>query len=118
MIETVEALENLDEILDVDGVDAIYVGPADLSISLGLPPGSDNADPSFQAALSKILDACATRGIPAGIHSTPGLSARRVEQGFQMVTVTTDLQATMSGAIRSLAQANTTEGSGKNEKMY
>ena len=118
MIETVEALDNLDEILDVEGVDAIYVGPADLSISLGLPPGSDNADASFQSALAKILDACAKRGIPAGIHSTPSLSARRLEQGFQMVTVTTDLQATMSGAVRSLAQVSSSERSETSEKMY
>ncbi|WP_343393129.1 aldolase/citrate lyase family protein [Candidatus Amarobacter glycogenicus] len=42
MIETKQAVERLDEILAVPGIDAVYVGPADLSITLGLPPGMAN----------------------------------------------------------------------------
>ena len=45
MIETVEAIANLDDILAVPGIDAIYVGPADLSITLGLPPGNNDGKP-------------------------------------------------------------------------
>ena len=69
MIETAEAIGNLDAILDVDGIDAVYVGPADLSISLGLPPGSDNDDPRFVEALEAVVSGCRARGIAAG--STP-----------------------------------------------
>jgi 4-hydroxy-2-oxoheptanedioate aldolase len=105
MIETVEALSNLDAILDVPGVDAVYIGPADLSISLGLPPGVDNPDhQSFVDALDAVLAGCKKRGIAAGIHSSAEVAAKRVEQGFQMVTVTSDLTALASGA-RSALQA-------------
>ncbi len=102
MIETAEALTNLDAILDVPGIDAVYVGPADLSISLGLPPGSNNDDASFQDALQAVLDGCARRGIAAGIHSDTRWAPVRLEQGFTMVTVTSDLQALATGARTAL----------------
>ncbi|MEM7273822.1 MAG: aldolase/citrate lyase family protein [Actinomycetota bacterium] len=105
MIETTTALENLDDIVKVEGIDAIYVGPADLSISLGLRPGADNSDPSFQDAIGHIVSACVANGIAPGIHSTPGLVQTRLEQGFRMVTATSDLQAATSGASRDLATA-------------
>ena len=50
MIETVEAMRNLDEILSTPGIDAIYVGPADLSVSLGLPPGNNDDRSEFTDA--------------------------------------------------------------------
>jgi 4-hydroxy-2-oxoheptanedioate aldolase len=98
------ALDHLDAILDVVGIDAVYIGPADLSISLGLPPGADNADPRFQEALAAVVAGCERRGIAAGIHSTPAIAATRLEQGFRMVTVTSDLQALASGASSALEQ--------------
>lgn len=106
MVETTTALENLDDIVKVEGIDAIYVGPADLGISLGLGPGSDNADPSFQDALKHVIGACRSNGIAPGIHSVPGLVKTRLSQGFQMVTVTSDAQAAMAGAKHALAVAN------------
>lgn len=105
MIETTTALENLDDIVKVEGIDAIYVGPADLGISLGLGPGSDNADPKFQDALSHILSACTSSGIAPGIHTVPNLVQTRLEQGFKMITATADTQAAMAGAKRHLAVA-------------
>ncbi len=117
MIETVTALENLDDIAKVPGIDAIYVGPADLGISLGLGPGSDNADPSFQEALSHILSACEANGLAPGIHSVPGLVQTRLEQGFKMVTVTSDLGAVTDGARSALTVARG-EGSGTGGSMY
>ncbi|MEM7325653.1 MAG: aldolase/citrate lyase family protein [Actinomycetota bacterium] len=106
MIETVTALENLDDIVKVEGIDALYVGPADLGISLGLGPGPDNADQKFQDALQHILTACQGAGITPGIHSVPNLVQTRLEQGFRMVTATTDTQAAVAGAKRHLAVAN------------
>ena len=106
MIETVTALENLDDIVKVEGIDALYVGPADLGISLGLGPGSDNAHPSFQDALSHVLGACNSAGITPGIHSVPELVQTRLGQGFKMVTATSDLIATTAGAKLHLAVAN------------
>ena len=106
MIETTTALENLDEIVKVEGIDAVYVGPADLGISLGLGPGSDNADPKFQDALTHILSACQGAGITPGIHTVPNLVQTRLEQGFKMVTVTSDTGAAVAGAKHHLAVAN------------
>lgn len=102
MIETVEAIENIDEILAVPGVTAIYVGPADLSRTLGLAPLGDHDDPVFTDALDTILAACKRAGIPAGIHANPTLVAKRLAQGFQMVTATSDLLAVMAGAKAAL----------------
>ena len=103
MIETVEALHNLDAILDVPGIDAVYVGPADLSLTLGLPPRGDHDDESFNQALATIVAACDQRGIVPGIHANPAIVAKRREQGFRMVTATSDLQALESGAAGALA---------------
>lgn len=103
MIETAEAIGNIDEILAVPGVDAIYVGPADLSRTLGLPPLGDHDDPLFTDALDTILAACKRAGVPAGIHANPTLVQKRLDQGFQMVTATSDLLALMAGARAALA---------------
>ena len=105
MVETTTALENLDEIVKVEGIDAIYVGPADLAISLGLGPGSDKEDASFQDALSHVVSACDARGIAPGIHTVPHLVQTRLAQGFKMVTVTSDLGAVNAGARAHLAIA-------------
>jgi 4-hydroxy-2-oxoheptanedioate aldolase len=103
MIETREAISNLDDILTVPGIDAIYVGPADLSISLGLEP-SGNADESvLDDALATIVAGCRRHGITPGIHSTGSLTAKRREQGFRMITVTSDALALRSGYTSELA---------------
>lgn len=118
MIETAEAIGNLDAILDVEGIDAVYVGPADLSISLGLPPGSDNAAATFQDALTAVIDGCKKRGIAPGIHSVPKLVPTRLAQGFQMVTVQSDLGALASGAVAALKTARATVGGSDEDSMY
>lgn len=103
MIETVEALSNLDEILDVPGIDAVYVGPADLSLTLGLEPRGDHDDARFDDALRSVVEACRHRGIVAGIHANPQIAAKRLEQGFRMVTATSDLTALADGFDRARA---------------
>lgn len=118
MIETVQAVEDIDNILDVPGIDAVYVGPADLSITLGLPPGSDQEAQSFNDALAAVVAACNKRGITPGIHSTQALAPKRVEQGFRMITVTSDLLAMISGAKAALRQARGTGGEGDSGRMY
>ncbi len=117
MIETATALENLDGIASVPGIDAIYVGPADLGISLGLGPGPDNADPAFQDALQRIVATCKANGIAPGIHCVPGLVQTRLAQGFQMVTATSDLGAIVAGARNALAVARG-EAEGSGGSMY
>ncbi|MCI0545933.1 MAG: aldolase/citrate lyase family protein [Candidatus Rokubacteria bacterium] len=91
MIETAEALDNLDDILSVDGVDAIYVGPSDLSLALGCKPRLDQTDPPVVEAQQKILAACKRHGVIAGIHNaTAAYANRMIEAGYQFVTLASD----------------------------
>ena len=62
MIETREAIENLDSILDLPGLDGAFVGPSDLSISLGVAPQGRPTDPVVTGAIDKVLSACKARG--------------------------------------------------------
>ncbi len=103
MIETKQAVENLDEILAVPGIDAIYVGPADLSITYGLAPRNDQTDTSWNAALERIVDRCAAHGIIPGIHADPAIAAKRAAAGFRMITVGFDLSPAMT-ALRNDAK--------------
>jgi 4-hydroxy-2-oxoheptanedioate aldolase len=97
MIETTEALGNLDDIMSVPGIDAIYVGPADLSLSLGLKPRNNDGEAAFDEALTAIVAACGRHGIVPGIHASGALAGRRLEQGFRMLTVAGDVLALRSG---------------------
>lgn len=69
MIETQEAVDNLDEILSTPGLDAIFVGPSDLSVSMGHAPGFDPRFPKVYAAIERIAEACGRHGVVAGIHT-------------------------------------------------
>lgn len=108
MIETVEAISNLDEILSVPGIDAIYVGPADLSISLGLDPQGNDGNPIFDEALATIVAGCRRHGVIPGIHATGPQVQRRRDEGFRMITVTSDALAMRAGYTSELAAANNT----------
>lgn len=100
MVETQEGLDNVDEIAAVDGLDAIYVGPSDLAIALGIPPGYEREEPEHVAAIEAIRTACARAGITPGIQADSGAMARRrLEQGFCMVTVGNE-----GGFMRRLAK--------------
>lgn len=104
MIETAEAVAALDDILSVPGIDAVYVGPADLSITLGLPPGNNDDDPTFIDALETIVAGCERHGVVAGIHATTALTQKRLEMGFRMVVATSDGAALRDGLAGAVAQ--------------
>jgi 4-hydroxy-2-oxoheptanedioate aldolase len=112
MIETVEALSHLDDIVSVPGIDAVYVGPADLSITLGLSPANHHDDDVFTDALTAIVDACRRHGVTPGIHATAALAERRLEQGFRLITVSSDLASLRAGATADLATARSATPSG------
>ena len=76
MIETRQAVENVDEILSVPGIDAVYIGPADLSITFGLPPRMDQDDPEWNAAITRVREACVRHGVIPGIHADAGLAGK------------------------------------------
>jgi 4-hydroxy-2-oxoheptanedioate aldolase len=91
MVETGEALDNLDGILGVPGLDGVYVGPGDLSLSLGLKKRVDNDEPAFLDTIDRILAACRAHGVVAGIHTNhPAYASEMVARGFGLVTVMSD----------------------------
>jgi 4-hydroxy-2-oxoheptanedioate aldolase len=98
MVESAEALADLDATLAVDGVDGIYVGPNDLSRALGCKLDPD--DPVLGPALQRIWAACAAAGKPVGVHAADGAMARRYrDAGCTLLTVTADV----AGIARDLA---------------
>ena len=104
MIETRQALEQLDHILSVPGIDAVYVGPIDMSITLGLPPRMDNGG-AFEAARIAIAEACGRHGVTPGIHGNASLAAGHVAAGYRMITVYHDVAALAAGAAADLKTA-------------
>jgi 4-hydroxy-2-oxoheptanedioate aldolase len=102
MIETREAVENLDDILSVDGVNIVFVGPSDLAISYGLPPANDNPNPEYQAALARIVERCLAHNVIAGVYSSAALARNRIEQGFRLLSITTDWDSAIGGITADL----------------
>ena len=97
MIETLDALNNLESILSVDGVDSIYVGPSDLSVNLGLPKGNNDGNPKFDEALEMIVSSCEKYNVVPGIHANSSLADIRQQQGFRILTVVEDDGAMSTG---------------------
>ncbi len=91
MIETAGGLENVDAIVATPGIDALYIGPADLSLALGRTQRTDQTDPVMVEALDTILAAAKRHGKVAGLHTGSAAYARQmIEKGFQFVTVQSD----------------------------
>jgi len=104
MAESAEAVADLEATLAHDGVDGIYVGPRDLSYSLGCPLDPDH--PVLKQALERVLSACAAAGKPAGIHASDGAAARRYrDSGCSLITVAADALAISRTAAAELATA-------------
>ena len=103
MVETRDAVADVDAILSVPGIDAVYIGPADLSITLGLPPAPDHDAASFRDAIKTILDACRTHGVVPGIAGNQVTAPKRIEQGFRLVEVAADAALLAGSAGRALS---------------
>ena len=104
MIETAQALDNLDAILSVEGLDAIYIGPSDLSLALGCTPTFDDVDPKAAQAIDHILARAKAHGVAAGIHNgRPDVALQRIAKGFDLVTVSSDARLMAAGAQQILA---------------
>jgi 2-keto-3-deoxy-L-rhamnonate aldolase RhmA len=93
-IEHKDAVENIDEILDVPGIDGTFIGPYDLSMSMGLPGQLDH--PDVVAARARVLAATKARGLAPGIHlvhpdRAAGAIAGIVEEGYQFIALGTDI---------------------------
>lgn len=107
MIETAEGMANLDAIAATPGLDGIYVGPADLTLSLTqgrLAPGFDREEPEMVAALHRIVAACKANGLRAALHcGTPDYAAKAIGWGFDMTTVGGDTRFLAAAAAATVA---------------
>ena len=102
-IETREAVENIEDILSVDGIDVSYIGPADLSASHGHL--GDMSHPEVQEAIDRVFDASVAAGVATGVHMGSGKTIMdRVEKGYNFITVGNDLGFVRAGAKEILEQ--------------
>ena len=106
MIETVKAVENVDDIFSVNGVDACFVGPSDLSIDMGIRGKIDS--PEFIKNLDRIVDSAKAHGVAPGMHcsSRPGTTNinEAIKRGFQFCALDNDSRFMVNGAKESLSQ--------------
>ena len=86
-IESAEGAENIDEIITVPGLGGIFIGPSDLSTSMGY---SNPAAPQVEEAIQRVLQACLANDVPCAITTGAGSVQDRIEQGFSFVTVGAD----------------------------
>ena len=118
MIETKEALEKLDEILDTPNLDGIYIGPADLSLAVGEEPGFDKPENTkVFNEISRILDSAKKKNLLAGIHNgSPEYAQKMITKGFNLVTVGSDQRFMSAGAksaiekIKGLKKGTSSKG--------
>lgn len=91
MIETRQAMDNLDAILSVPGLDAIYIGPSDLSLSLFGAATGDSEFPEFLEAIDTIIGAAKRHGIYVGYHTgSVAYAQKMIDRGAQFVTIGSD----------------------------
>ena len=105
-IETAEAVDNIDDILAVAGVDACFIGPYDLScnLGLGLPPQWDN--PEYLAVFDRVLEAAARHGKPTGMYANVNNIEWALKKGFRLNTVGSADSFLIAGARAALAKTS------------
>jgi 4-hydroxy-2-oxoheptanedioate aldolase len=102
-IESRAALEQVESIASVDGVAALYVGPWDLSVSLGLPVPPDPDSSVLAGAIARVRAAADASGLPAGVHTIRAEEAAlRAAEGWRLVSVADDLTLLRDGVVAGL----------------
>ena len=105
MVETVEALENVDAIARTPGLTGIYIGPSDLALSMGHTPKLDPDEPAVVEAVGRILAACKDAGIRSGMHClAPAYARRMLDMGFDIVTVGSDVRLYSAACANVVAE--------------
>lgn len=107
MLEHIDALADLDGILETPGLSAVFIGPYDLSASMGLAGQLDH--PDVIGAQQEILDACRRHGVPAGIHVVPvdpELLQRRIDEGYRFIACSLDTELLVHGCRTMLGTGN------------
>ena len=109
MIETAKAVKNIVDIVSTDGLDGVYIGPADLTLGVTngrLAPGFDREETEMTEVIMKILDAAKSAGIRAGIHcGSPIYAAQAIGWGFDFATLSNDVRILVSGASSMITEA-------------
>ena len=116
MIETQAGLDNLEQILSLQGLDGIYVGPNDLALALHSTPKSESDDPVVMEAIEHIRVRALAHGKIAGIFCSSGeAAAMRIKQGFQMVTPGNEagLMAAAAKAAVTIARGGVADSASK-----
>lgn len=97
MVEHADSVANIEEIVKVEGIDALFMGPYDLSSSMGIVGEFDH--PRFKEAVRKVRDAARNAGMPVGIHVVPpdiDQVRQRADEGFQFIACSIDTQMILS----------------------
>jgi len=103
MIETPGAIANLDQILEIESLDGIYVGPNDLGIAMGMAAGTDREEPDFIRTLEDIARRANRHGKIPGLHTnSPKYTSRAAEMGFGFITVCSDAGLIREGAVTNV----------------
>jgi 4-hydroxy-2-oxoheptanedioate aldolase len=114
MIETVQAVERVDDILAVPGIDAVFVGPNDLAVSAGLESSYEGRDPEHRWMIETVARSCQAHGVTAGIMcGKPEVAIQWQKVGFQMLALDSDTrllaQATQQVIDRAKKLAQSTD---------
>jgi 4-hydroxy-2-oxoheptanedioate aldolase len=114
-IETKEALENVESIAAVPGIDVLFVGPFDLGNNIGRPIINGEMHDDLHVAIAKVLKTANAAGKKAGIFCTSGEQSNRyAKDGFHMISVATDTLILQASIIEAL---NTAKGLGPGSKL-
>ncbi|WP_036435473.1 HpcH/HpaI aldolase/citrate lyase family protein [Mycobacterium sp. URHB0044] len=106
MVETAAGLAAVDEICGVPGLAGIYVGPADLAISMGHAPADAWRHPAVLDAMAHIQSRTTAAGLVAGVHAADGgIGNTAAQMGFRMITLASESAALRHGAAQHLAAA-------------
>ena len=106
MIETEAAVKNLEEILTVSEIDGIYIGPADLTLSMGFAPSIVVTEPKVIDAIEHICTATKRKNKFVGIHCSSGSAvAEMLAQGFDLATISTDIRIFVAAVQQELKAA-------------
>jgi 4-hydroxy-2-oxoheptanedioate aldolase len=104
MIETSEGLKNLESICQTPGLTGIFIGPADLSLALGLAPKADNEDPLHVETVKHIIAICKKHNLVVGIYSdNPTYAQKAADWGIQLIVVASDGRLITSAAAQKIA---------------
>jgi len=110
--ESPEGVANADEIYNLPGIDAIFVGPNDLKSQMRKPDGSDPSPEEFEAMLSRVLKAGRKADVPVGLHTpSPASALERIEEGWQLVAIGSDVKMLVEKAQEWVGDIGLSDGS-------